>query len=284
MKFLVLGCNGMVGHMVSVYMKEAGHDVHGFAKKESPFINTILGNAKELPLLYQTIRTGGYDAVINCIGVLNQFAEADHDAAVFLNSYLPHYLGKITSDMDTQIIHISTDCVFSGKKGSYSEEDVPDGEFFYDRSKALGELNDDKNITFRNSVIGPDINETGIGLLNWFLQQKDTVYGYCKANWTGQTTLQLAKTIEAATRAKVHGLYHMVPNKAIDKYDLLCLINKYIRKKSIVIKPQSTFVTDKSLIRKKMEFNYQIPDYEIMIQELGDWMRKHKEIYPQYDL
>ena len=105
---------------------------------------------------------------------------------------------------------MSTDCVFSGKRGQYTEEDERDGKTFYDRSKALGEIEDGKNLTLRQSIVGPDIKVNGIGLLNWFMQQNGEVNGFTKAMWTGQTTLQLAMTMEVAAKEKAHGLYNSV--------------------------------------------------------------------------
>jgi dTDP-4-dehydrorhamnose reductase len=285
MRFLVLGCNGMAGHMICIYLKEQGHDVTGFARKESPFVKTVVGDAKNTELLKRTINEGAFDSVINAIGVLNRYAEADHENAVFLNSYLPQYIAKITEGTRTQIIHMSTDCVFCGERGNYTEHDFPDGTLFYDRSKALGELKDKKNVTLRNSIIGPDINPNGIGLINWFLQQHDRVKGYKNAIWTGQTTLQLAKTMENAAIQRVHGLYNMVPDSSISKYDMLVLFNKYLRKEPIEIVGEENFKIDKSLVRTNFElFSYKIPGYEQQIIELGDWMREHKGLYPQYDL
>lgn len=285
MRFLVVGCNGMAGHIISLYLKEQGHEVDGFARQKSRYVNTILGDASDFELLRETVLRGRYDSVINCIGLLNQFAENDHAAAVLLNGYLPHYLAKITEHTDIQIIHMSTDCVFSGKTGGYTEESVPDGTLFYDKSKAIGELEDEKNITLRNSIVGPDIKESGIGLLNWFMKQKGTVNGFTGAIWTGQTTLQLAKTMEQAAMMRAHGLFNAVPDEAINKYDLLRLFNKYIRREPIEIIPMDRFVADKSLIRTRYDgFEYRIPEYEAMIKELGEWMRMHKELYPHYDL
>lgn len=285
MKFLVLGCNGMAGHMLSLYLKEGGYEVDGFARKESPFIHTVLGDARDTGLLRNIIEKGNYRAVINCIGVLNKFAELNHEAAVFLNSYVPQFLAKITEKSATQIIHISTDCVFSGSRGCYTESDFPDGKLFYDRSKALGELDNEKDITFRMSIVGPDANEKGIGLINWFMQQQGKVKGYKNAMWTGQTTLQLAKTIEHAARQRVHGLYNMVPEDKISKYDMLVLFNQYLRNKPIEIEPEENFRTDKSLKRTNYGlFSYRIPEYEQQIRELGTWMRAHKELYPHYGL
>lgn len=285
MRFLILGCNGMAGHMIAIYLKEKGHNVTGYARKKSSYVNTIMGDVTDFAKVVETITNGKYDSVINCVGILNQFAEADHAGAVLLNGYLPHFLAQVTSDMNTQIIQMSTDCVFSGKTGGYTEASVPDGITFYDRTKAIGELNDRKNVTFRNSIVGPDINVNGIGLLNWFMKQTDSVYGFTGAIWTGQTTLQLAKTMEAAAQGRISGLYNMVPNGNISKYELLKLFNKYIRKKTIDIIPKDDFIADKTLIRTNYEgFSYIIPDYETMVRELGQWMREHKALYPQYDL
>jgi dTDP-4-dehydrorhamnose reductase len=277
MRFLILGCNGMAGHLISLYLKEQGHDVTGFARKKSKFVETIVGDARDLKLLKQSIDDGGYDTVINCVGLLNKFAEADHESAVFLNSYLPQFLAKITEGTHTQIIQMSTDCVFSGSKGGYTEDSFPDGTLFYDRSKALGELVDGKNVTLRNSIVGPDIKPSGIGLINWFLQQHDKVKGYKNAIWTGQTTLQLAKTMENAAIQHVHGLYNMVPDHSISKYDMLLLFNKYLRSDPIEVIPEENFRIDKSLVRTRFEgFSYKIPDYEQQLIELGEWMRDHK--------
>lgn len=275
----------MAGHVISLYLKEQGHNVTGFAREKSRFVNTIVGDASDFDLLRTIIYTGAYDSVINCVGLLNQFAEKDHAGAVLLNGYLPHYLAKITEKTDTQIIHMSTDCVFSGKTGGYTETSIPDGTLFYDRSKAMGELEDEKNVTFRNSIVGPDIKQDGIGLLNWFMKQNGSVEGFTGAVWTGQTTLQLAKTMEEAAKLRVHGLYNMVPSNSINKYELLKLFNNYIRNKKIIINPVDKFVADKSLVRTRFEgFNYRIPCYEVMVKELGEWMRTHRELYPHYEL
>lgn len=284
MKFLVLGCMGMAGHTISLYLREQGHEIIGFARRESPYVKTIVGDARNVDILRDHIIAGKFDSVINCIGILNQFAEYDKELAVFMNAYLPHFLAEVTKNMKTQIIHMSTDCVFSGKRGGYTEDDFRDGEAFYDRSKALGELDDNKNITLRNSIVGPDINPNGIGLLNWFLKQKGPVCGYSKAMWTGQTTLQLAKTIEVAAMERANGLYHMVPDYAISKYDLLNLFNYYFRDSGITITCIDGVNADKSLKRTRFNFACLIPDYEQMTRELAAWTKSHKSMYPHYNL
>jgi dTDP-4-dehydrorhamnose reductase len=282
MKYLVLGCNGMAGHLISLYLTEQGHDVTGFARSKSKYVNTIIGNAMDIKLLQSVLAERKFDAVINCIGLLNQFAENDKSNAVFLNSYLPHKLAEITDEMNTKVVQMSTDCVFSGKRGNYKEDEPPDGATFYDKSKALGELTDNKNLTFRNSVVGPDIKKEGIGLLNWFMLQSGTIKGYTKTIWTGLTTLELAKIIEKAVDEDASGLFNMVPDHSISKYNLLCLFNKYLRNNKLKIEPVDGIISDKSLIRTNLSFDYQVPDYEKMIYDLSEWMKQHQDIYPHY--
>lgn len=285
MKFLVLGCNGMAGHQISLYLQEQCHDVTGFALEKSNLLNkSIAGDATDFSKLKEIIQTGKFDTVINCIGVLNQFAENNHPLAVMLNSFLPHFIAQVANEVGTQVIHMSTDCVFSGTRGQYTEEDFPDGTTFYDRTKALGELNDDKNITLRNSIVGPDINQKGIGLLNWFMQQNGEIKGFTGAIWTGQTTLQLAKTMEVAARERATGLYNTVPKDSITKYDLLQLFNKYFRENKLTIHPIAGVTANKSLKRTRYDFSYEIPDYEKMIAEAAKWTFLHKNLYPHYHL
>lgn len=285
MQLLILGANGMAGRMISTYFMEKDNCVTGFdLGPVTHCTRGVTGNALDRDALVELIRSEPFDAVINCIGLLNQFAENDHALAVYLNSYLPHFLADVTRNSKARVLHMSTDCVFSGKRGGYTETDLRDGETFYDRSKALGELEDDKNLTLRGSVVGPDTNPRGIGLLNWFMQQEGSVRGFTHAMWTGQSTLQLAKTMEAALEKGATGLVNTVPDCSISKYDMLKLFNHYMRHDTLEIQPYDDFVTDKSLKRTNFTFDYQIPDYETMIAELADWMVAHKALYPHYKL
>ncbi len=268
--------------MVSLYLKERGHDVLGFARKKSAYVDSVAGDARDIETLRKLIDKGRFHSVINCIGVLNQFAERDKERAVFLNAYLPHFLARETMDTDTQVIHISTDCVFSGRRGGYTEGDLKDGETFYARSKALGELDDGKNITLRSSIVGPDINPEGLGLLNWFLKQNGPVNGYKNSVWTGQTTLQLAKTMASAAAKRTHGLYNAVPDTVISKYELLQLFARHFRGGAVNVVPVDGIRTDKSLIRIRSGFDITIPDYEVMVAELAAWLRAHRNMYPHY--
>jgi dTDP-4-dehydrorhamnose reductase len=282
MRFLVFGAGGMAGHTVATYLAEQGHEVLGFDRVKVGYCPALAGDVRDLDAVRQLVRDGRFDSVINCIGILNQFAEEAKELAVFLNSYFPHFLAEVTKDSDTQVIQMSTDCVFSGKKGGYTETDLRDGETFYDRTKALGELEDTKNITLRNSIVGPDPNAKGIGLFNWFMKQRETVAGYTGVLWTGVTTLQLAKAMEYAATVKAAGLYHLVYREPISKYGLLKLFNKWMRNETLTVRPSDALVADKSLKRTRFDFDYIIPDYEAMIADMADWIRKHQSYYPHY--
>lgn len=283
MKLLVLGCNGMSGHLISLYLKESAHQVVGFARQASKLLEaTVIGDVTDFQLLESTVKNGNFDAVINCIGLLNQFAERDITSSILINSYLPHYLSTITKDTATRIIQMSTDCVFAGNDGPYFEDTFPNGRTIYDRTKALGELNNEKDLTFRNSIIGPDIKPTGIGLFNWFMAQTDTLKGFTKAIWSGVTTLTLAKAMEKALETNLTGLYNLGNNSSINKFELLCLFNKHFRGNTLKIIPDGNLVLDKSLRSSRNDFAFSVPDYEDQIVELKEWMLEHKAIYSHY--
>ncbi len=284
MKFFICGCNGMAGHTISLYLQEQGHEVYGFDLQESKLIKSFAGNAFDTETIARVIKEGNFDTIINCIGVLNQFAENNHAIAAFLNSYFPHFLAETTQGTGTQVIHMSTDCVFSGSKGNYVESDLRDNESFYGRSKALGELEDEKNITMRDSIVGPDTNSNGPSLLNWFMAQSVEVNGFTNKMWTGLTTLELAKAMETAAKERAHGLFNMVPEIAISKYELLKLFNHYLKDDSLIVNPVEGTPTNLSLKRTRFEFSYLIPNYDKMVAEMAEWIYKHKELYPHYNL
>ena len=275
----------MAGHLISLYFKEKGHEVVGFARQQSELLDsTIIGDASDMPLIKKIIDEGNYDAVINCIGLLNQFAEQNKAMAVLLNGYLPHYLTEITKDMKTKVIHMSTDCVFAGNDGPYYEDTLPNGGTFYDRTKAMGEIKTEKDLTFRNSIVGPDIKHSGIGLFNWFMKQEGEVGGYTGAIWTGVTTYTLAKAMEQALKENLTGLYNLVNNESINKYDLLELFNKYFRSGEVKINPNDKLQLDKSLRRKREDFSFVVPSYEQQVKEMREWVDAHSSLYPHYNV
>lgn len=283
-KILILGSSGMAGHVITLYFQEQGYDVTAYTTKAFKHCSkNIIGNAFDTNILKDILLTGNYDAVINCIGILNQFAEDNLAKAVYLNGYLPHLIADTLKDSATRLIHMSTDCVFAGNNGPYKEDSFPDGHKFYDRTKALGEVIDNKNLTFRNSIIGPDLNCNGIGLFNWFMKQKGTIKGYTQAIWTGVTTLTLAKAMDQALKENLTGLFNLVNNTSISKYDLLQLFNKHFRDNALEIIPDDNLKLDKTLIcTRKEDFSFVVPSYENMIIEMKQWIIDHKSLYDSY--
>ena len=275
----------MAGHLISLYFKEKGHEVVGFARQQSQLLDsTIIGDASDMALIKKVIEEGNYEAVINSIGLLNQFAENNKAMAVLLNGYLPHYLVELTKDTKTRIIHMSTDCVFAGNDGPYYEDTLPNGASFYDRSKAIGEFNNDKDLTFRNSIIGPDIKASGIGLFNWFMKQEGPIGGFTGAIWTGVTTYTLAKAMEAALNENLTGLYNLVNNTSINKFDLCSLFNKYFRAGEVEINPNDKLQLDKTLKCTRTDFSFHVPSYEQQIKDMREWVDAHPSLYPHYSV
>jgi len=282
MSFLVLGSTGMAGHTITLYLHEQGHEVTAFSTSTFPYCRNINGNAMDSQLIASILQEREYDVVINCIGVLNQACDRNPSRAVYLNSFLPHLLADTFKCTNTKLIQMSTDCVFSGKSGPYNENSFRDGETFYDRSKALGEVEDERNLTFRNSIIGPEMKGNGIGLFNWFMKQSGAINGYTKAIWTGVTTLTLAKAMERAAVENLTGIYNLVNNENISKFDLLEIFNKHMRDGKIVIQRNESVDLDKSLVNNRTDFSFKVPSYEEMIIEMKDWINNHRELYPHY--
>jgi dTDP-4-dehydrorhamnose reductase len=284
MKILVLGVSGMAGHTIALYFQEKGNDVVGFSRTPFNYCKNILGNVFEFDEVKKILDEGNFDVVINCIGILNQSAEENRCNSVYLNSYLPHLIADAIKSTATRLIHMSTDCVFAGNTGPYTENSSCDGRTFYDRTKAVGEVNDRKNLTFRNSIIGPDIHEKGIGLFNWFMKQSGKVYGYNGAIWTGVTTLTLAQAMEKAIEVDLSGLYHLVNNESISKFELLKLFSTYFRRESVSVVEDFTIQLDKSLINTRSDFDFAVPSYEQMLMEMKDWVLNHRYLYNHYAL
>ena len=282
MKILVLGAGGMAGHMIALRLQAAGYDVTGLARRELVYFPSLVMDIRDTVPLQQEITK--YDVIINAIGILPASIHTHLAHSVWINTYLPHFLAEITKQTPTKVIHMSTDCVFSGKEqGNYTENSLCTETNYYGRTKALGELIDDKNLTFRTSIIGPDINPHGTGLFHWFMQQELPVKGFQKVIWTGVTTLELADAMDAAIQQKLTGLYHLVNNQTINKYDLLHLFNQH-KKNAISIETDTTFVSDKSLVTTRTDFSFQVKSYQVMINDMKNWIIRHQSLYPLYQM
>lgn len=282
-KILILGSAGMLGHVVCKYLERLNsYQIYDASypvkfRKESTILD-VFDNKKLIELLEKT----SPDIVINCIGVLIKGSSLDPANAIYLNSYFPHYLSKIIKKWNGKLIHISTDCVFSGTKGNYSEFDLKDAADIYGRSKSLGEVINDKDLTLRTSIIGPDLNMNGEGLFHWFMNQSGTINGFTQVFWTGVTTLELARAIHSAIDQKVTGLINLPTKQKISKYNLLTEIKEIYKLSNIQILPTDKKAEDKSLISQRTDFHFKVKEYHEMLLDQFHFMNTNNELYKHY--
>lgn len=259
MNILVLGGQGMAGFMISSYLS-----------KKYP-VSTI--TREQLDIEKGLDLPTDFDYVINCIGLLLDSAKTNPAKTMYVNSYFPRYLEYFYRDTDTRVIHISTDCVFNGIRGNYSEIDIPNEIGVYGLSKALGEINNDKDLTLRVSIIGPEIrpHSKRSGLLNWLLTNKETeVNGWVNAYWNGITTLELAKCIDQYIQNPIiSGIYHPT-NEAITKYSLLRKINSKYNLNKIVHETRNEKTINKILVNTKGFFK--VASYDEQLKELRPYI------------
>ena len=267
MKIFVLGSRGMAGHTICSYFKNhTTHIAYGIARNNSDFSVDI---ENDLEYLEHLINEYEPDVIINCIGLLIKDCNDRPDRAIYINSFFPHWLENLTKNTETKIIHLSTDCVFDGIKGNYTEQDIHTETNWYGRTKSMGELNN-KNLTIRTSIIGTELKVKGNGLLEWALRQEFSVNGYINHLWSGITTLELAKFIEYVINNKIEldKTYHLISPQPINKYDLLKLIYDTWNKKIEVVPDYSTNC-NKILVNSRFtETNYIVSDLNTQLKEL----------------
>lgn len=287
MKILVLGGSGMVGHKMWQHLRETFPETYASVRKDAAFyrkydffdesklvdhldvqdINKLMRTLDELKPRY----------VINCIAVtLRRDALNRYSETIYLNSMLPHLLKEWANRNNARVIHFSTDCVFSGKEGSYTEDSPTDAQDLYGQSKALGEIVGDNTLTLRCSVIGREL-EYKTELLEWFLSQKGkSVSGYNRVIFSGITTIQMSKFVRRLIEddMPITGIYQ-IASPQISKYDLLCRIKERF-KCDIGIEKDEEHISNKSLMGDKffLETGYEVPSWEMMIEELA------KDPYP----
>ena len=278
MKILVIGANGMLGStMLRVLSERLAWEVLGTIRNESvkqlfpAAINArlIAGVDVENPdMLVKVLNLTRPDVVVNCVGLIKHRPDsADPLVAIPLNTLMPHRLARLCQLVGARLIHISTDCVYSGKKGRYTEADLPDANDVYGQSKALGEVIYPHTITLRTSIIGHEL-QGNQSLLNWFLSQEGSCNGFSYAIFSGLPTVAFAQVIRDVVipHAELSGLYH-VAAKPINKYDLLKLIAE-VYGKSIDIVPDDNLVIDRSLNadRFRLATGYTAPEWPELIK------------------
>ncbi len=282
-KVLVLGASGMLGHLLAARLLESpvAFEVITMARIEIQGITDVALDASDFCALNELLNVVMPDVCINAIGVLNRAAD-ELDISEKLNTELPLFLSEMGIEKGFHLIHISTDCVFSGRRGGYIESDVPDATDNYGLTKIRGEGIDPKHLVIRTSLIGPEIRPQAIGLFHWFTSQSGEVSGYQHVIWSGVTTLTLSDAIMDAIRHKTRGLVHLVNNQPISKLALIQLIHQYFPNKKRQIIPTPIPVSDKSLISTRKDITYKVPSYEHMMAALRQWMELHPENYQAY--
>lgn len=211
-------------------------------------------------------------AVVNCIGIVPQRAEARSPIEMIeINALLPHRLLEVCRAAGARLLHFSTDCVFSGRAGAYRESDVPDPVDLYGRSKLLGEVDEPPGLTLRTSILGLELARRS-SLVEWFLAQRGQVRGFRRALYTGLTTMEMGRLVERllARHPHLHGVWH-VASAPISKYDLLVTLSRKLGRNDVEILPDDDFVCDRSLNSEAFEraTGYLPPSWEEMLEELA---------------
>jgi dTDP-4-dehydrorhamnose reductase len=282
-KILIFGSSGMIGHMIYIYFESLGkYKLSSSSLQNKISKNTYLLDIRDNKKVKNYIKTIKPDYVINCAGLLIEESEKSVEDAILINSLFPNILARLGQEFNYKLIQISTDCVFSGQDGNYSETSVQDGYSVYARTKTLGEIDNDRDLTIRTSAIGPELKSDGIGLLNWFLNQKGDILGFKKAYWSGVTTLELARVIDKLINLDITGIYNLTSEEKISKYELLLLFKKIWNKADVIIKVDSDYANDKSLCNLRLDFQYTQKKYETMFMEAYNWMLKNKKRYQHY--
>ena len=283
MKVLILGSTGLIGSSILRVLSENKHwTVYGAIRSAAtkyllPMIdpnrfvmNLDVDNFSSVISVLKDIKP---DIVINCIGVIKHKKEGNNPpVAINLNALFPHKLAELCKILDFRLIHVSTDCVFSGKLGSYAESSLTDAEDLYGKSKALGEVDYGNTITLRTSTIGHEL-QTKHGLLDWFLLQNDSCKGYTNAFFSGFPSIVFAQIIRdyVIPNKNLKGLYNVASTR-ISKYCLLKLIAK-IYEKQINITRDDTITIDRSLDATKFNqaTGYNPPSWQSMIKAMHDY-------------
>ena len=284
MRILILGGDGMMGHQLFKHLSHR-HDVRvtlrqilsaysdfGLFDSKNSYVEIDVRSIENLRKVLEGFKP---QAVVNAVGIVKQRSAAKESIpSLEINALFPLRLALLCIEMDARLVHLSTDCVFSGKKGNYQESDPSDAEDLYGKTKYLGEVKDKACITLRTSIIGKELSRK-LGLLEWFLAQSGMVRGYKRAIFSGFTTLEMSRIIERilVDYPEKEGLYH-VSSEPISKLDLLRLIKEKMGLATEIV-PDETVQYDRSLdsTRFRKEFNYAPPTWQEMVEELCKSLR-----------
>jgi dTDP-4-dehydrorhamnose reductase len=264
----------MAGHILVDYFRRQGVHSVFYTTRDVTDPNGLVLDVNDSFMVDRLVEAVHPDVIINAVGVLNSFADEDKIGAYHINGFLPHRLRRMADSIGARLIHISTDCVFSGDRGAYREDDLTDGTSAYAITKALGEVQDEGHLTIRTSIIGPEIRQGGIGLMQWFMSSTGEVGGYTRVFWNGVTTLELAKWVDHYLDSPVSGLIHLAHPEPVSKHDLLVLFQQVWNKLDVKIVPDDSMVQDRTLVSTREDVKTDLPDYSTMLKELALWMEQ----------
>jgi dTDP-4-dehydrorhamnose reductase len=286
MRILILGGDGMLGHALLAGMAPR-HQVWATLRKDRPayaahaalFADRVLYrvDVRKPGALRRALATARPEVVVNAVGLVKQRADAgDAVAAVEVNALLPHRLASLCGEVGARLVHVSTDCVFSGAKGGYVETDLPDPVDLYGRSKLLGEVSGPGCLTLRTSMIGLELSRQA-GLVEWFLAQRGRVHGYRRAIWSGLTTAELARAVEhlVVQPDPPTGLFHLAASP-ISKHDLLARLAARLDRTDVELVPDDAVACDRSLDGQALaaRTTYRVPPWDAMLDELAESIRR----------
>lgn len=269
--------------MVSLYLAGLGrYRVQNLSHSARLAPDWRLADVEDTSAVSKALSEFSPEVVINCVGMLVKDSQGKPGTAAFINGYFPHYLEKLGRETGFRLLHLSTDCVFSGSKGAYTEDAPRDGKDFYAQSKAMGEVVNGRDLTIRTSIVGPELKTGATGLFHWLMTSRGTVKGYERVFWNGVTTLELAKAIDAFITAGTAGLCHLVSPEKISKHDLITLMRDTWGRGEPKIIGETSLVSDKTLLSTRPDIPYKARDYRTQFLELKDWVFSHKELYAPY--
>jgi len=282
MRCLILGGDGMLGHQllkswqqqhevrVTVRGPLSAYSQYGLFHPDNSFGNV---DASDTDRILEVMGAFRPEAVINCVGIIKQRSAAkESQPSIEINSLLPHRLRLICAAAGVRLVHLSTDCVFNGRRGQYRQSDHADAEDLYGLSKYLGEVGDAPAITIRSSIIGLELSRKQ-SLLEWFLAQRGTIKGFTNAIYTGVTTAEMARVIEHVLTEEpdLHGVWQ-IASEPISKYELLFRLSALLGRRDVSIVPDETFHCDRSLDGSDFakRTGYVVSDWDRMLQKLAD--------------
>jgi dTDP-4-dehydrorhamnose reductase len=285
MKMLVLGGNGLAGHMIVQYFQSIGAMVDDMGSIEVVYttrdphrfggLQLDVADYAAVAKLVEEVRP---DVIVNAVVLLLQDSADDPKRAYWINGVLPNYLRYLADKQHARLIQISSDGVFNGSRGMRGEDDIPDGTTVYAHTKTLGEVRRAPHLTIRTSIVGPELRRNGVSLLKWFLGHADgdTVTGYTRVIWNGVTSLELAKAIRYALHhPEITGLVHLTSTQTTSKHDLLHVF-AHVFERKIHIVPTTTPCSDHTLAQTRSDFQYHGGTYAQMVRELAEWMKTHE--------